>query len=381
MEGLFIWIKSKVAVNLCIIFTSMTREAVLEVLGSILEPDLKKDLVSLNFVEDLQLSDSGISVTVYVSNPALHARKRMQEAVEFNLKRVFGQDISIQCTVKGVPAESRAEHRKILPEVKNIIAVASGKGGVGKSTVTANLAGGLAKAGFRVGVVDADIYGPSMPTMFDVVGERPTMIDVDGQPMINPVMSFGIKVLSIGFFSSQDDAIVWRGPMAAKAMTQLFTDAYWGDLDYLLIDLPPGTGDIHLSLVQTVPLDGVVIVSTPQEVALADARKGVNMFKLDTINVPIVGLVENMAWFTPAELPENKYYIFGRDGVKNLASGLNETFLGHIPLVQSVRESGDVGRPAVFQENTPTAKAFEELVETFVQEVNALKARKAVKAV
>ncbi len=381
MEGLFIWNKSKVAVNLCIIFTIMTREAVLEVLGSILEPDLKKDLVSLNFVEDLQVSDSGISVTIYVSNPALHARKRMQEAVEFNLKRVFGQEISIQCTVKGVPAESRAEHRKILPEVKNIIAVASGKGGVGKSTVTANLAGGLAKAGFRVGVVDADIYGPSMPTMFDVVGERPTMIDVDGQPMINPVMSYGIKILSIGFFSSQDDAIVWRGPMAAKAMTQLFTDAYWGDLDYLLIDLPPGTGDIHLSLVQTVPLDGVVIVSTPQEVALADARKGVNMFKLDTINVPIVGLVENMAWFTPAELPENKYYIFGRDGVKNLASGLNETFLGHIPLVQSVRESGDVGRPAVFQENTPTAKAFEELVETFVQEVNALKTRKAVKAV
>ncbi len=381
MEGLFIWNKSKVAVNLCIIFTIMTREAVLEVLGSILEPDLKKDLVSLNFVEDLQVSDSGISVTIYVSNPALHARKRMQEAVEFNLKRVFGQEISIQCTVKGVPAESRAEHRKILPEVKNIIAVASGKGGVGKSTVTANLAGGLAKAGFRVGVVDADIYGPSMPTMFDVVGERPTMIDVDGQPMINPVISYGIKILSIGFFSSQDDAIVWRGPMAAKAMTQLFTDAYWGDLDYLLIDLPPGTGDIHLSLVQTVPLDGVVIVSTPQEVALADARKGVNMFKLDTINVPIVGLVENMAWFTPAELPENKYYIFGRDGVKNLASGLNETFLGHIPLVQSVRESGDVGRPAVFQENTPTAKAFEELVETFVLEVNALKARKAVKAV
>jgi ATP-binding protein involved in chromosome partitioning len=381
LEGLFIWNKSKVAVNLCIIFTIMTREAVLEVLGSILEPDLKKDLVSLNFVEDLQVSDSGISVTIYVSNPALHARKRMQEAVEFNLKRVFGQEISIQCTVKGVPAESRAEHRKILPEVKNIIAVASGKGGVGKSTVTANLAGGLAKAGFRVGVVDADIYGPSMPTMFDVVGERPTMIDVDGQPMINPVMSYGIKILSIGFFSSQDDAIVWRGPMAAKAMTQLFTDAYWGDLDYLLIDLPPGTGDIHLSLVQTVPLDGVVIVSTPQEVALADARKGVNMFKLDTINVPIVGLVENMAWFTPAELPENKYYIFGRDGVKNLASGLNETFLGHIPLVQSVRESGDVGRPAVFQENTPTAKAFEELVETFVQEVNALKTRKAVKAV
>jgi ATP-binding protein involved in chromosome partitioning len=202
---------------------------------------------------------------------------------------------------------------------------------------------------------------------------------VDGKPMINPVMSYGIKILSMGFFSQNDEAIVWRGPMAAKAMTQLFTDAYWGDLDYLLIDLPPGTGDIHLSLVQTVPLDGVVIVSTPQEVALADARKGVNMFKLDTINVPIVGLVENMSWFTPAELPDNKYYIFGRDGVKNLAAGMNETFLGHIPLVQGVRESGDVGRPAVFQENTPTALAFEELVRIFVEELTVLKARKAIK--
>jgi len=358
----------------------MTRESVLEVLGSILEPDLKKDIVSLNFVEELKVEDSSVELTVYASNPALHARKRMQDAVEFNLKRVFGKDLEIRCTVKGVPSETRNEHRKFLPEVKNIIAIASGKGGVGKSTVTANLAGGLAKAGYRVGIVDADIYGPSMPTMFDVVGERPTMIDVEGKPLINPVMSYGIKILSIGFFANQDEAIVWRGPMAAKAMTQLFTDAYWGELDYLLIDLPPGTGDIHLSLVQTVPLDGVVIVSTPQEVALADARKGVNMFKLDTINVPIVGLVENMAWFTPAELPDNRYYIFGRDGVKNLAAGMNETFLGHIPLVQSVRESGDAGRPAVFQENTPTSLAFDELVGIFVDEVKAVKARKAVKA-
>jgi ATP-binding protein involved in chromosome partitioning len=198
--------------------------------------------------------------------------------------------------------------------------------------------------------------------------------------MINPIMSYGIKILSIGFFANQDEAIVWRGPMASKAMTQLFTDAHWGELDYLLIDLPPGTGDIHLSLVQTVPLDGVIIVSTPQEVALADARKGVNMFKLDTINVPIIGLVENMAWFTPAELPDNKYYIFGRDGVKNLAAGMNETFLGHIPLVQGVRESGDIGRPAVFQENTPTSRAFDELVGIFINEVKAVKARKAVKA-
>jgi ATP-binding protein involved in chromosome partitioning len=358
----------------------MTRESVLEVLGSILEPDLKKDIVSLNFVEELKVEENTVTLTVYASNPALHSRKRMQEAIEFNLKRVFGKDIEIACTVKGLPAESRTTHRKILPEVKHIIAIASGKGGVGKSTVTANLAGGLAKAGFRVGIVDGDIYGPSMPTMFDVVGDRPTMIDVDGKSLINPVMSYGIKILSIGFFTNQDEAVVWRGPMASKALTQLFTDAYWGELDYLLIDLPPGTGDIHLSLVQTVPLDGVVIVSTPQEVALADARKGVNMFKLDSINVPIVGLVENMAWFTPAELPENKYYIFGRDGVKNLAAGMGETFLGHIPLVQGVCESGDAGRPAVFQENTPTANAFEELTRIFVQEVAALKARKAVKA-
>ncbi len=358
----------------------MTKEQVIEVLGTIMDPDLKKDLVTLNFIEDVTVTENSILCTVYASNPALHARKRMQEAVLFNLKRVFGEEITIECTVKGQPAETRAETRKILPEVKNIIAIASGKGGVGKSTVTANLAGGLAKAGYKVGVVDADVYGPSMPTMFDVVGERPTMIDVDGTPMINPVMSYGIKLLSIGFFASNDEAIVWRGPMAAKAMTQLFTEAYWGELDYLLIDLPPGTGDIHLSLVQTVPLDGVVIVSTPQEVALADARKGVSMFKLDTINVPIIGLVENMAWFTPAELPDNKYYIFGRDGVKNLAAGLNETFLGHIPLVQGVRESGDAGRPAVFQENTPTAKAFEELVRIFVDAVKEKKAAKLVKA-
>jgi ATP-binding protein involved in chromosome partitioning len=244
---------------------------------------------------------------------------------------------------------------------------------VGKSTITANLAGGLLKAGYTVGIVDADIYGPSMPTMFDVVNERPTMVDVDGEQKINPVDANGIKLLSIGFFTDQDNAVVWRGPMAAKAMTQLFTDAHWGELDFLLIDLPPGTGDIHLSLVQTVPLDGAVVVSTPQEVALADARKGVNMFKMDTINVPVLGIVENMAWFTPAELPDNKYYIFGRDGAKNLAEGLRVPFLGHIPLVQSVREAGDLGRPAVFQENTPTANAFDELVRTFVSTLHSQK--------
>ena len=349
----------------------LNRENVLEVLGGILEPDLKKDIVSLNLVENLQLDANAIELVVNVSNPALHARKRMQEAVEFNLKRVFGAEISISCIVKAMPAEAKNARRKILPDVKHIVAIASGKGGVGKSTVTANIAGGLTKMGFKVGIVDADIYGPSMPTMFDVVGDRPTMIEIDGENKIVPVENHGIKLLSIGFFTDQDNAVVWRGPMAAKALTQMFTDAEWGELDYLLIDLPPGTGDIHLSLVQTVPLYGAVIVSTPQEVALADARRGVNMFKMEGMKVPVLGIVENMAWFTPAELPDNKYYIFGRDGAKNLAEGMGVPFLGAIPLVQSVREAGDAGRPAVYQENTPTAEAFDELVRNFVRNVNA----------
>lgn len=353
----------------------VNREQLLEILSGITDPDLKKDLVSANLVEHVEIQDSRIVLVVYCSNPAMHARKRMQEAIEFNIKRLLGKEFNIDCTVKVIPSEVRSSKRSILPDVKNIIAIASGKGGVGKSTVTANLAGGLAKSGYRVGIVDADIYGPSMPTMFDVVGERPTMIDVDGKPMINPVISYGIKILSIGFFTDQDNAVVWRGPMAAKALTQMFTDAYWGELDFLLIDLPPGTGDIHLSLVQTVPLDGVVIVSTPQEVALADARRGVHMFRMESIKVPILGIIENMAWFTPAELPENKYYIFGRDGAKNLANGMNVPFLGPIPLVQGVCEAGDVGRPAVFQENNPTAEAFEKLVHNFVNEANILKNR------
>ncbi|MFT5779278.1 MAG: ATP-binding protein involved in chromosome partitioning [Crocinitomicaceae bacterium] len=354
----------------------ISRENVLEVLGSIMEPDLKKDIVSANLVEELTIEGKQISLKVFVSNPALHARKRMQEALDFNLKQAFGDDLVVQAQIAGLPADAKSAQRKFLPEVKNIVAIASGKGGVGKSTITANLAGGLAKAGYKVGIVDADIYGPSMPTMFDVVKERPSMIDVDDVPKINPVLSYGIKILSIGFFTEQDNAVVWRGPMASKAMTQMFTDAYWGELDYLLIDLPPGTGDIHLSLVQTVPLDGVIIVSTPQEVALADARRGVNMFQLDTINVPVIGIVENMSWFTPEELPENKYYIFGRDGAKNLAHGMNVPFLGHIPLVQGVREAGDIGKPAVFQENTLIAGAFDELVRTFVTQVKSVKDKK-----
>ncbi len=348
----------------------ITRDKVLEALGNVIEPDLKKDIVSENLVGNLKIDGNKISVSVSIVNPALHSRKRMQEAISFNLKRVFGDDVKVISIIRGLPKEqkeSKKPERNVLGGVKNIIAIASGKGGVGKSTITANLAGGLAKQGYKVGIVDADIYGPSIPTMFDVVGERPKAVEIDGKQMMTPVMSYGIPIMSIGFFTEQNDAVVWRGPMASKALTQMFTETYWDELDYLFVDLPPGTGDIHLTLVQKIPLDGAIIVSTPQEVALSDARRGVAMFQMEAINIPVIGLIENMSWFTPAELPENKYYIFGRDGVKNLSEGMNIPLLGQVPLVQSVRESSDIGRPAIMQENTVTSNAFDELVRKFVE--------------
>ena len=360
---------------------SISRERIEALLEKIQDPDLKKGLVSAKLVQEIIIKEDQIKIIVSISNPALHARKRMHDAVIFNLERELGKEISIQCEVNSGAVDERKSTRTVLPDVKKIIAIASGKGGVGKSTITSNIAGGLAKKGFRVGIIDADIYGPSIPTMFDLVGERPKMIDVDGKQMIEPIMSYDIKILSIGFFTDQDNAVVWRGPMASKALTQMISDAHWGELDYLLIDLPPGTGDIHLSLIQTAPLDGVVIVSTPQEVALADARRGINMFKMDGIKVPIIGIVENMAWFTPEELPNNKYYIFGRDGAKNLAQGMQVPFLGAIPLVQSVREAGDAGRPAVFQSDTPMSIAFDELVDTFISQLEVINQEKAQQGV
>jgi len=346
------------------------REDVLKVLSKIQEPEASKDIVSSNLIEDLVIEEKKISLTVYVKNPAMHAKNRMKEAIEFNLKSRLKKNIEIQCTVKQQAIEANST-RKILPKVKNIVAIASGKGGVGKSTITSNLAAGLAKKGHKVGLIDADIYGPSMPTMFDLVNERPKMTEIDGQSLIEPILSNGVKILSIGFFTDKENAVVWRGPMASKALLQMFNDAHWGELDFLLIDLPPGTGDIHLSLIQSIPLDGVVIVSTPQEVALADARRGVNMFKMDNVKVPIIGLVENMSWFTPEELPDNKYYIFGRDGAKNLSEGLGVPFLGQIPIVQSLRESGDIGKPAVLQEESLISGVFDELVENFTQQIEA----------
>jgi len=352
---------------------TITREQILSSLSAIQDPETKQDIVSANLVAEILLEEGIARLQINSLNPALHARKRMEEAVKFRLEKDFGKDLQIECNVISLSGAERKARRNVLPEVTHVVAIASGKGGVGKSTLTANLAVGLAKQGYRVGLIDADIYGPSMPTMLDVVGQRPTMVEINGKSFIEPIEQYRVKLLSIGFFTDQENAVVWRGPMASKALTQMITEGNWGTLDYLLIDLPPGTGDIHLSLLQTLPLDGVIIISTPQEVALADARRGINMFKVDGLNVPIVGIVENMAWFTPEELPDHKYYIFGRDGAKNLAEGMGIAFLGAIPLVQSIRESGDVGRPAVLQEDSPMSLAFDELVRNFVQRMKILK--------
>lgn len=346
----------------------ITQENIYKALSNVIEPDLKKDIVTLGLVSDLKIEGGRIRFKVQVSNPAMHNKKRMEEACEFQLKRFF-PEAELAVEVEALPQQNQrdAEQRSMLPGVKKIIAVASGKGGVGKSTITANLAAGLAAKGYKVGLIDADIYGPSIPMMFDVLDEKPGVIEIEGKTYMKPVENYGVKILSIGFFAQPNQAVVWRGPMAAKALLQMFTDAWWGDLDFMLIDLPPGTGDIHLSLVQSAPLTGAIIVSTPQEIALADAKKGVAMFRLPSINVPVLGMVENMSWFTPEELPDNKYYIFGKDGAKNLSERLNIPLLGQIPLVQSIRESGDAGRPAVLQENTLQAKSFKELVEKLLK--------------
>ena len=349
---------------------SVSKEAVLNALANVIEPDLKKDIIALNLMKDLQIEGNNISFTLELSNPAMHSKKRMEEAILFQLKRVIEGEFNLDINFKGIENKANPSLRKVLPGVKNIIAVASGKGGVGKSTIASNMAVGLAKKGYKVGLIDADVYGPSAPTMFDLTQHKPMAVEIEGKDYIDPVEAYGVKVLSVGFFIKQDEAIIWRGAMATKAINQLLSDAWWGDLDYMVIDLPPGTGDVHLTFVQTIPITGAVIVSTPQEVALADARKGVNMFKQDNINVPVLGIVENMAYFTPEELPENKYYIFGKDGAKNLAQDLNVSLLAQIPIVQSIRESGDGGRPAILQENTISSNAFEKMVDKIEEEVN-----------
>jgi ATP-binding protein involved in chromosome partitioning len=351
----------------------LDKKDILKALETITIAGEGKNMVESGAVKNVVTFGDEVIIDLILSTPAMHIKKRAEDDIKKTILELVSADAKIQIKSTVVVPEPNEIKGKAVPGMKNIIAIASGKGGVGKSTLTANLAAGLAQAGFTVGLIDADIYGPSMPTMFDVVGQRPTMVEVNGKSLIEPVENYKVKLLSIGFFTDQQNAVVWRGPMASKALTQMITEGNWGKLDYLLIDLPPGTGDIHLSLLQTLPLDGVVIISTPQEVALADARRGINMFRVDGLNVPIVGIVENMAWFTPEELPENKYYIFGRDGAKNLANGMGIEFLGAIPLVQSIREAGDVGRPAVLQKGSVIGLAFDELVHNFTTRLNALK--------
>jgi len=348
---------------------SIQRADVLEALKVVVLPNTGNNIVEGGAVQDVIISDNSISVVAMVNTPVLHVKKTVEEGIKNALVEKF-PSASVQVTMKvemAKPSIAPVEE-VILPNIKNIIAVASGKGGVGKSTVTANLAVQLAKMGFKVGLVDADIYGPSIPIMFDVEKERPLGKQINGKQMMLPVENYGVKILSIGFFTDSDQAVAWRGSMATKALKQIIFDAEWGELDFLLLDLPPGTGDIHLTLVQSVPVTAAVIVSTPQVVALADARKGVSLFKMDAINVPVLGFVENMAYFTPEELPENKYYIFGKDGTKNLAKDMGLPLLGEIPLVQSIREAGDVGRPASLQEGTPVADAFYKMAQNIVSE-------------
>jgi len=351
----------------------MTKSEILKALSTISAPGEGQNLVESGAIKNIQVFGDEVVVDVTISNPSLQAKKKTEVSIlqvihaEVHPKAKIKVNITVEAPEK--VQSSNLIKGKPIPGIKNIIAVASGKGGVGKSTVTANLAVSLAKMGFEVGLLDADIYGPSQPLMFDVENEKPLAIDVEGKSKMKPVSNYGVKLLSIGFFTEKDQAVIWRGPMAAKALNQMIFDAYWGELDFLIVDLPPGTGDIHLSIMQSLPITGAVVVSTPQEVALADARKGIAMFAQDAIQVPVLGIIENMSYFTPAELPENKYYIFGEGGAKHLAERMGVALLGEIPLVQSVREAGDVGRPAALQDHTPVSEAFESLTKEVVSEL------------
>lgn len=339
----------------------MTQELVLKALSNVQEPDLGKDIVTLNMVKDITIDGNFISFTVVLTTPACPLKDLIKNNCIKAIKQHVNEAAVVTVKFSASTSSLRTEGQQLLPGVKNIIAVVSGKGGVGKSTVSANLALALAANGAKVGLMDADIYGPSVPIMFGVRGERPMMMDVGAEkPMIVPLEKYGIKLMSIGLLVDEKNAVVWRGPMASSAIKQFVTDVYWSDLDYLVIDMPPGTGDIHLTLVQTVPVTGVIVVTTPQEVALADAKKGIAMFGQTQLKVPIIGLVENMSYFTPAELPDNKYYIFGKDGGKRLAEQYDLPFLGQIPLVQGIREGGDTGAPIMVSDDAITKNAFTE---------------------
>ena len=344
------------------------RKEVLKALETVTIAGEGKNMVESGAIQNVLTFGDEVVVEVTLATPALHIKKRAEADIIKTIQEKISADAKVKVNIKVESPEKPEIKGKSIPGIKNIIAVASGKGGVGKSTTTANLAVTLAKMGFSVGILDADIYGPSMPIMFDVETEKPISVVVDGKSKMKPIESYEVKILSIGFFTAPSQAVIWRGPMASKALNQMIFDADWGELDFMLIDLPPGTGDIHLSIVQSLPITGAVIVSTPQAVALADAKKGVAMFQSDSINVPVLGIIENMAYFTPEELPENKYYIFGKEGAKNLAEDLEVPFLGEVPIVQSIREAGDYGRPAALQTASPLEKVFEEIARNVVQE-------------
>ncbi len=346
----------------------LDRKEILKTLESISIAGEGKNMVESGAVTNVVTFGDEVVVDLTLSTPAMHIKKRAEDDIKKLLTERFSVSkikINVKIEVKENPNQIKG---KAIPGIKNIIAIASGKGGVGKSTVTANLAVTLAKMGFNVGILDADVYGPSMPIMFDVEDAKPTSISIDGKSKMKPIESYEVKILSIGFFTSPSQAVIWRGPMASKALNQMIFDADWGELDFMLIDLPPGTGDIHLSIMQSLPITGAVVVSTPQAVALADAKKGVSMFMSDAINVPVLGIIENMAYFTPVELPENKYYIFGQEGAKNLATDLEIPFLGEVPIVQSIREAGDYGRPAALQNGSIIETIFQEITKNVVQE-------------
>ncbi|MFZ4679718.1 MAG: P-loop NTPase [Flavobacterium sp.] len=356
----------------------LERKEILSALETITIAGEGKNMVESGAVKNVLIFGNEVTVDILIATPAMHIKKRAEDDIRKLIHEKFSPDVVVKVNIKvEAPANPNGSNGseqanqikgKAIPGITNIIAVASGKGGVGKSTITANLAVTLAKMGFKVGVLDADIYGPSMPIMFDVENEKPISVEVDGKSKMKPVESYEIKILSIGFFTAPSQAVIWRGPMASKALNQMIFDADWGQLDFMLIDLPPGTGDIHLSIMQSLPITGAVVVSTPQAVALADAKKGVSMFLSDSINVPVLGIIENMAYFTPEELPNNKYYIFGNGGAKNLAADLQVPFLGEVPLVQSIREAGDYGRPAALQTASVIERVFEEITRSVVQE-------------
>ena len=347
----------------------MTEHDILKALSNVQEPDLGKDLVTLNMIKNIVIDGDNVSFTIVLTTPACPVKDMMKTACINAVKILVNKQANVTVSFTSQTTTNRIDARQLLPGVKNIIAVVSGKGGVGKSTVAANLALAFAKEGASVGLMDADIYVPSLPIMFGVRGERPMMHDVNGKGMIVPLEKYGIKLMSIGLLVDEKNAVVWRGPMASSAIRQFVSDVDWGELDYLVIDMPPGTGDIHLTLMQTVPVTGVVIVTTPQNVALADAKKGIAMFGQAQINVPIIGLVENMAYFTPEELPDNKYYIFGKEGGKRLADEYDLPFLGQIPLVQSIREGGDNGVPAMMGKDPVTQKSFEDFAGMAVRNI------------